>query len=70
MAGLPDVVKQLADNIKWTSELGNAFLAQESDVMGAVQRMRGKAKDSGKLTSTAADESGNQGSGFEERRCY
>ncbi len=30
MAGLPDVVKQLADNIKWTSELGNAFLAQES----------------------------------------
>src|SRR6476619_4790397 len=33
MAGLPDVVKQLADNIKWTSELGNAFLAQQSDVM-------------------------------------
>jgi hypothetical protein len=52
MAGLPDLVKQLADNIKWTSELGNAFLAQESDVMNAVQRLRGKAKDSGKLTST------------------
>ena len=52
MAGLPDLVKQLADNIKWTSELGNAFLAQESDVMNAVQRMRGTAKDSGKLTST------------------
>jgi hypothetical protein len=52
MAGLPDVVKQLADNIKWTTDLGNAFLAQESDVMDAVQRMRTKARDSGKLQSS------------------
>src|SRR5690242_19787901 len=51
MAGLPDVVKQLADNVKWTSELGDAFLAQQEDVMAAVQRMRAKAKDSGKLKS-------------------
>lgn len=51
LAGLPDVVKQLADNITWTSELGNAFLAQQSDVMDAVQRMRLKATDSGKLKS-------------------
>src|SRR6267378_5622534 len=40
LAGLPDVVKQLADNIKWTDEMGNAFLAQQSDVMDAVQRLR------------------------------
>src|SRR4051794_29173824 len=52
MAGLPDVVKLLADNIKWTSELGNAFLAQQSAVMDAVQRMRAKAKDKGQLKST------------------
>lgn len=52
MAAVPDVVKQMEENIKWTSELGNAFLAQQSDVMEAVQRMRGKAKDSGKLKST------------------
>jgi len=51
MAALPDVVKLLAENIKWTSELGNAFLAQESDVMTAVQRMRMKAKDKGNLKS-------------------
>lgn len=51
MAPLPDVVKQLAENIKWTSELGNAFLAQQSDVMDAVQRMRMKAKDGGQLKS-------------------
>jgi hypothetical protein len=52
MAALPDVVKQLADNIKWTAELGDAFLAQQSDVMDAVQRMRAKAKDTGKLKSS------------------
>jgi Protein of unknown function (DUF3300) len=51
MAALPDVVKQMEENIKWTSELGNAFLAQQADVMDAVQRMRAKAKDAGKLTS-------------------
>lgn len=51
MAALPDVVKQLVENIKWTSELGDAFLAQQNDVMDAVQRMRAKAKDGGKLKS-------------------
>ena len=51
MAALGDVVKLLAENIQWTTELGNAFLAQQSDVMDAVQRMRKKAKDSGKLKS-------------------
>jgi hypothetical protein len=52
MAPLPDVVKQLAENIKWTTDLGNAFLAQQSEVMDAVQRMRMKAKDAGNLKST------------------
>ena len=40
MAGLPDVVKRLTENIQWTTDLGNAFLAQQGDVMNAVQRMR------------------------------
>src|SRR5881628_2870303 len=52
MAGLPDVVKRLADDIQWTTDLGNAFLAQQNDVMDAVQRMRVKAKDKGNLKST------------------
>ena len=51
MAALPDVVKQMAENIQWTTDLGNAFLAQQSDVMDAVQRMRKKAKDAGNLKS-------------------
>jgi len=52
MAALPNVVKRLADDIQWTTELGNAFLAQEADVMQAVQRMRVKAQSTGQLKST------------------
>src|SRR6266581_4860343 len=51
-AALPAVVKQLGDNIAWTSDLGNAFLAQESDVMDAVQRMRAKAQGAGNLKTS------------------
>ena len=52
LALLPDVAKYLAENIKWTTDLGNAFLAQQSEVMDAVQRMRKKAQDKGNLKPT------------------
>ena len=52
MAAVPDALKQLSENIKWTTDLGNAFLAQQSDVMDAVQRMRAKAQGAGNLKST------------------
>ena len=53
MAAFPDVVVRLAGNIQWTTELGNAYLAQPGDVMKAVQRMRAKAEGTGALkTST------------------
>ena len=51
MAALPDVVKRLADDIQWTTDLGNTFLAQQKDVMDAIQRMRAKAKGTGALAS-------------------
>ena len=51
MAPLPDVVKRLADDVQWTTDLGNAFLAQQSDVMDAIQRMRQKAQGKGALKS-------------------
>jgi hypothetical protein len=52
MAVFPDVVKQMATNIAWTDDLGNAFLAQQNDVMDAVQRMRSKAVEKGALKTT------------------
>lgn len=51
LAGFKEVVKRLADDIGWTTDLGNAFLAQQQDVMAAVQRMRRKAEDKGNLKS-------------------
>ena len=48
----PDVLKRLNDDVTWTTNLGNAFLAQQQDVMDAVQRMRAKAEQAGKLAST------------------
>ncbi len=44
MAAVPEVVKRLADDIQWSTDLGNAFLAQQADVMDACQRMRKKAQ--------------------------
>jgi hypothetical protein len=52
MVAFPDVIKRMSENIRWTTDLGNAFLAQQGDLMDAVQRLRVKAKDSGKLAST------------------
>jgi Protein of unknown function (DUF3300) len=48
----PDVLKRLNDDVTWTTNLGNAFLAQQQDVMDAVQRMRQRAQQAGKLASS------------------
>jgi hypothetical protein len=45
----PSVLDTMASDMSWTSELGNAFLAQRDQVMDAVQRMRKRARDFGYL---------------------
>lgn len=52
LVAFPDVIKRLSENISWTTDLGNAFLAQQSELMDAVQRLRFQAKQEGKLTSS------------------
>src|ERR1051325_5783451 len=52
LVGFPEALKLLDENIQWTTDLGNAFLDQQGEVMDAVQRMRKKAKDGGKLQTT------------------
>ena len=47
----PDVLARLNQDIRWTTDLGNAFLAQQADVMAAVQQMRARAQANGKLRS-------------------
>src|SRR6516162_1932604 len=51
LAAFPQALERMAGNIQWTTELGNAVLAQQSDVMDAVQRMRAKAQEKGTLKS-------------------
>lgn len=49
---IPEVLNRLNQEVRWTTDLGDAFLAQETDVMDAVQRMRQKAMANGALHST------------------
>jgi hypothetical protein len=49
---LPDVLKRMNDNLDWTKDLGDAFLAQEGDVMDTVQRLRHDAQENGALKDT------------------
>jgi len=49
----PDALQRLNGDIAWTTNLGNAFLAQRADVMNAIQRLRINAQQSGKLVSTS-----------------
>lgn len=48
----PSVLENLASNLGWTSELGDAYYNQSEDVMKAVQEMRKKAKKAGNLKSS------------------
>ena len=52
LVAFPEALKRLDETLPWTTDLGNAFLEQQAEVMDAVQRMRKKAKDGGKLEST------------------
>jgi uncharacterized membrane protein YgcG len=53
LVAFPNVVVTMNQDVQWTTALGNAFLAQQSDVMAAVQRMRARAQANGRLSSTA-----------------
>jgi len=47
----PSVLDMMASDMRWTGDLGNAFLANQQEVMYAVQRMRQRARDYGYLRS-------------------
>jgi uncharacterized membrane protein YgcG len=48
----PTVLQRMNDNLDWTQDLGDAFLAQEQDVMDTVQRLRQEAQKTGVLKDT------------------
>ena len=52
IARVPAVIQMMNKDISWTIELGEAFVAQDQDVMDAIQNMRNKAQKAGTLRTT------------------
>jgi len=52
LVAFPDVLAKLNQDVRWTTDLGNAFLGQQADVLAAVQRLRARAQANGKLRTT------------------
>jgi hypothetical protein len=48
----PEVLAMMSEQLDWTTKLGDAFLAQQKDIMDSVQRLRKKANESGNLKTT------------------
>jgi hypothetical protein len=49
LVNCPDILAMLSDKIDWTAKLGDAFLAQQKQVMDTVQKLRAKAQAEGNL---------------------
>lgn len=51
LTSYPTVLDMMNTELSWTQQLGDAFLAQQEDVLTAVQRLRELAKSEGNLES-------------------
>ena len=47
----PDVLENMSEQLEWTQKLGDAFLAQQDEVMDQIQYLRSKADGAGHLKS-------------------
>ena len=52
LVNFPQVLDMMNEKLDWTQKLGDAFLAQQKDVMDTVQKLRKKAEEAGNLKST------------------
>src|SRR6201996_2863422 len=52
LTATPSVLDMMGDKLDWTKSLGDAMLAQQADLMDAIQRLREKARSNNKLSST------------------
>jgi uncharacterized membrane protein YgcG len=52
LTAMPRVLEMMDTKIDWTQKLGDAFLAQQAQVMQTVQALRAKASAAGNLKST------------------
>jgi uncharacterized membrane protein YgcG len=66
LVAVPDALAKLNEDIRWTTDLGDAFLAQQAEVMNAVQEMRARAENNGNLTSTPQQTVTNEAQGGQQ----
>lgn len=52
LVATPEVLKMMSEKLDWTEKLGDAVVAQQPDVMDAIQRLRARAQANDKLKST------------------
>jgi hypothetical protein len=52
LVATPDVLTMMSGKLDWTQKLGDAVLAQQPDVMDAIQRLRARAQANNKLQTT------------------
>jgi len=52
LVNFPQVLSMMSEKLDWTSQLGDAFLAQQKGLMDAIQKLRARAKSEGNLEST------------------
>ena len=52
LTAVPQTLEMMSAKLDWTQQLGDAFLAQQQDVLGAVQKLRAEAQAAGNLQST------------------
>jgi len=52
LTAMPQVLQMMDTKIDWTQKVGDAFLAQQAQVMETVQALRAKASAAGNLKST------------------
>ena len=52
LVNFPQVLEMMNEKLEWTQTLGDAFLAQQKDVMDTVQKLRWKAQEAGNLKGT------------------
>jgi hypothetical protein len=52
LVNFPQVLSMMNEKLDWTQKLGDAFLAQQKDVMDTIQKLRAKAQAAGNLKTT------------------
>ncbi len=52
LVNFPQVLTMMNDKLDWTQKMGDAFLAQQKDVMNTIQSLRAKAQAQGNLKTT------------------